>query len=69
VTRIAADLRPNLPALRSDVWEPTKTTLHPWVQIVGKVKLATTAQPLVERAPVPGRATYDPDSVRRPRHP
>ena len=26
-----------------DAWEPTKTTLHLWVQIVGKVKLATTA--------------------------
>ena len=43
MTRIAAAWRPNLPALRSDVWEPTKTTLHLWVQIVGKVKLATTA--------------------------
>ena len=43
MTRIAAGLRPDLPALPSDVWEPTKTTLHLWVQIVGKVKLATTA--------------------------
>ena len=43
MTRIGAAWRPNLPALRSDVWEPTRTTLHLWVQIVGKVKLATTA--------------------------
>jgi hypothetical protein len=43
VTWIAAALRPDLPALRSEVWEPTKTTVHLWVQIVGKVKLATTA--------------------------
>ena len=43
MTRIAAASRPNLPALPSDAWEPTKTTLHLWVQIVGKVKLATTA--------------------------
>ena len=43
MTRIAAAPRPDLPALPSDAWEPTKTTLHLWVQIVGKVKLATTA--------------------------
>ena len=43
MTRIGAASRPNLPARRSDVWEPTRTTLHLWVQIVGKVELATTA--------------------------
>jgi hypothetical protein len=43
MTPTAADLRPNLPALPLDAWEPTKTTLHLWAQIVGKVKLATTA--------------------------
>jgi len=34
---------PDLPKLPLDAWEPTKTTLHLWAQIVGKVKLATTA--------------------------
>jgi len=35
--------RLELPAFPLDAWEPTKTTLHLWVQIVGKVKLAATA--------------------------
>jgi hypothetical protein len=43
MTHTSADLRPILPALPLDAWEPTKTTLHLWAQIVGKVKLATTA--------------------------
>jgi len=43
MTPTAAALRPDLPALPLDAWEPTKTTLHLWAQIVGKVKLATTA--------------------------
>jgi hypothetical protein len=38
-----AAARPNLPELTLDAWEPTKTTLHLWAQIVGKVKLAATA--------------------------
>jgi hypothetical protein len=32
-----------LPALPYDEWRQTKETLHLWVQIVGKVKLASTA--------------------------
>jgi Family of unknown function (DUF5996) len=43
MTPTAAALRPDLPALPLDAWEPTKTTLHLWAQIVGKVKLAATA--------------------------
>ena len=39
----AATARPELPELPLEAWEPTKTTLHLWAQIVGKVKLATTA--------------------------
>jgi hypothetical protein len=31
-----------LPPLPLTEWEPAKTTLHLWVQIVGKVKLATS---------------------------
>jgi Family of unknown function (DUF5996) len=34
---------PTLPPLPYPDWEPTKETLHLWVQIVGKVKMATTA--------------------------
>jgi Family of unknown function (DUF5996) len=34
--------RPDLPALPLAAWEPTRTTLHLWAQVVGKVKLATT---------------------------
>jgi Family of unknown function (DUF5996) len=39
----AAAARPELPELPLEAWEPTKTTLHLWAQIVGKVKLAATA--------------------------
>ena len=28
------------PALPLSAWEPTRTTLHMWTQIVGKVRLA-----------------------------
>jgi hypothetical protein len=43
MSQTAAAMRPDLPELPLDAWEPTKITLHLWVQIVGKVKLATTA--------------------------
>ena len=33
---------PGLPELPYSAWEPTKQTLHLYVQIVGKIKLATT---------------------------
>ena len=39
----AAIARPDLPELPLAAWEPTKTTLHLWAQIVGKVKLGATA--------------------------
>jgi hypothetical protein len=44
MTRIqeTAPARPDLPELPLEAWEPTKTTLHLWAQIVGKVKLAAT---------------------------
>jgi hypothetical protein len=32
-----------LPPLPLEEWEPTKTTLHLWAQIVGKIRLASTA--------------------------
>jgi len=35
--------RPELPELPLTEWEPTKNTLHLWAQIVGKVRLASTA--------------------------
>ena len=38
----ATTARPDLPELPLEGWEPTKTTLHLWAQIVGKVRLATT---------------------------
>ena len=38
-----ARTRPSLPELPLDSWEETKTTLHLWIQIVGKVRLAATA--------------------------
>ena len=38
-----ADTRPSLPELPLDEWEDTKNTLHLWVQIVGKVRLASTS--------------------------
>jgi len=31
----------SLPPLPLTEWEPAKITLHPWTQIVGKIKLAT----------------------------
>ncbi len=31
-----------LPELPYAAWEPTKTTLHLWAQVVGKIRLATT---------------------------
>lgn len=43
MTPAAATARPDLPELPLDAWEPTKTTLHLWARIVGKVKLAATA--------------------------
>ena len=39
----AASARPDLPDLPLEAWEATKTTLHLWAQIVGKIKLAVTA--------------------------
>ena len=39
----AAIAWPDLPQLPLEAWAPTKTTLHLWAQIVGKVKLAATA--------------------------
>ncbi len=39
----AADTRLKLPELRLAAWEETKETLHRWIQIVGKVRLASTA--------------------------
>ena len=32
----------HLPALPYAEWEPTKTTLHLWAQIVGKVRMASS---------------------------
>ena len=37
------DTRPRLPELPLAGWEETKNTLHLWIQIVGKVRLASTA--------------------------
>ena len=34
--------RPSLPALPLEEWEQTKETLHLWVQIVGKIRMAST---------------------------
>ncbi len=34
--------RPSLPALPLEEWEQTKQTLHLWVQIVGKIRMATS---------------------------
>ena len=36
------ETRPQLPALSLGAWEPTKTTLHLWLQIVGKIRLASS---------------------------
>ena len=41
--RAVADTRSSLPELPLAEWEATKTTLHLWTQIVGKVRLASTA--------------------------
>jgi hypothetical protein len=38
-----AGTRATLPQLPLDGWEATKNTLHLWVQVVGKVRLASTA--------------------------
>ena len=38
-----ASTRPQLPELPLTAWEATKNTLHLWVQIVGKVRMASTA--------------------------
>jgi hypothetical protein len=40
---IAVDSRPELPALPLDEWTTTKDTLHLWVQIVGKIRMASSA--------------------------
>jgi hypothetical protein len=40
---MAAIGRRHLPDLPYDAWEDTKTTLHLWLQIVGKVKMASSA--------------------------
>src|SRR4051812_31039691 len=34
---------PPLPPLPLEQWEPTKQTLHLWAQIVGKIRMASTA--------------------------
>ena len=39
----ATENRPSLPALPLEDWEATKDTLHLWAQIVGKVRMASTA--------------------------
>jgi len=39
----AAGTRLTLPELPLTAWEETKETLHRWVQVVGKVRLASTA--------------------------
>jgi hypothetical protein len=41
--RPVADVRPQLPELPLTDWERTKDTLHLWLQIVGKVRMASTA--------------------------
>jgi Family of unknown function (DUF5996) len=38
-----ASIRPQLPELPLGGWEATKDTLHLWLQIVGKVRMASTA--------------------------
>ncbi len=39
----ATGTRAELPELSLDDWEETKTTVHLWLQIVGKVRMASTA--------------------------
>src|SRR5205823_5991855 len=41
--RVSTAVRPELPALPLAAWQDTKTTLHLWAQIVGKVRLASTS--------------------------
>lgn len=36
-------VRPELPALPLEGWEPARDTLHLWAQIVGKVRMASSA--------------------------
>ena len=43
VMSVHTRLRPDLPELPLEEWEPTKDTLHLWAQIVGKVRMASTA--------------------------
>jgi Family of unknown function (DUF5996) len=43
VRRRRSGLTPSLPELPLAGWEPTKRTLHLWSQIVGKVRMASTA--------------------------
>jgi hypothetical protein len=38
-----AAVRPQLPALPLEEWEPARDTLHLWAQIVGKVRMASSA--------------------------
>ena len=40
---VAIGSRPELPVLRLEEWEPTKDTLHLWAQIVGKIRMASSA--------------------------
>jgi Family of unknown function (DUF5996) len=40
--RTSVRARAELPELPLSDWEPTKTTLHLWLQIVGKIRLAAT---------------------------
>jgi len=39
----SGSVRPQLPELPLEHWEPTKQTLHLWAQIVGKVRMASSA--------------------------
>lgn len=39
---VETTVRPHLPPLPLDEWEPTKDTLHLWSQIVGKVRMASS---------------------------
>src|SRR5882724_10956590 len=41
-TRRLTDLPECWPSLPLESWEPTRATLHMWMQIVGKVRLALT---------------------------
>jgi len=38
----ASTTHTSLPPLSLEEWEPTKETLHLWVQIVGKIRMATS---------------------------